>query len=75
MSIKHVTVETPWGPLQINDACIISEPKCVLVNAKRLERLEQAERTLAALEAAGVDNWEGYSEAMRSLSEDEGEED
>jgi len=33
----------------------------------RLDRLD-------ALEAAGVDNWEGYGEAMASLSEDEDDE-
>lgn len=32
--------------------------------------LALAERKLNALEAAGVDNWEGYGEAMRSLEEE-----
>jgi hypothetical protein len=31
-------------------------------------------RKLAALEEHGVDNWEGYSEAMRSLRTEEDEE-
>ena len=33
--------------------------------------LLQADRKLAALEAAGVDNWEGYGEAMRIKRESE----
>ncbi len=35
--------------------------------------LEDRDRILSALEAAGVDNWEGYSEAMRCLSDEEDE--
>lgn len=33
--------------------------------------LEERDRELTALEAAGVDNWEGYGEAMRSVMEDD----
>lgn len=33
--------------------------------ASKIERLEDAERRLDALEAMGVDNWEGYDDAMR----------
>ncbi len=40
---------------------------------ERIAELEERDRTLSALEAAGVDNWEGYSEAMRSLSDGEDE--
>lgn len=36
-----------------------------------LEQLREDSRKLAALEAAGVDNWEGYDDAMASLSEEE----
>lgn len=37
----------------------------------RLTRLVAAEDKLAALEDAGVDNWDGYSIAMESLREKE----
>lgn len=41
------------------------------------ERLVRAEKELLALEAGGVDNWEGYSESFRvaGLFDDEDEED
>ena len=35
----------------------------------KFERLENRERFLCALEAAGVDNWDGYEEAMRIAEE------
>ena len=35
---------------------------------KRIVELEEFERKLDALEAAGVDNWEGYDIAMDILS-------
>ena len=34
------------------------------------QELKRAQDELAALEAQGVDNWEGYGEAMRSLREE-----
>jgi hypothetical protein len=36
----------------------------VQVDPKELEQLRNDSAKLAALEAAGVDNWEGYSHAM-----------
>lgn len=36
-----------------------------------LKEAQRDLRKLDALEAFGVDNWEGYSEAMRSLEEDD----
>ena len=35
--------------------------------------LQERDRELTALEAAGVDNWEGYGNAIRSVVEDEDE--
>ena len=35
----------------------------------RYEELVEKERQLDALEAYGVDNWDGYSEAMGSIKE------
>lgn len=41
------------------------------ISSDRLKELEDSENMLNALVAAGVDNWEGYSEALRLLDEDE----
>lgn len=35
----------------------------------RIAELEKDSATLAALEAAGVDNWEGYSDALAGVDE------
>ena len=37
--------------------------------AQEIARLRDSERKLTALEAAGVDNWEGYSDAMQMMEE------
>lgn len=39
----------------------------VTISKNTLEGLEKDREKLRALQAHGVDNWEGYSEAMRSL--------
>ncbi|WP_456300276.1 hypothetical protein [Saccharopolyspora indica] len=41
------------------------------ITAKRLRDLEEAYEELAALEAHGVDNWSGYSEALICASGEE----
>lgn len=41
----------------------------VTMTRERYEELDAAENKLSALEAAGVDNWPGYSEAMKILAE------
>lgn len=38
-----------------------------VVTSERLSSLEEDESTMGALEAAGVDNWDGYGEAMEQL--------
>lgn len=43
----------------------------VEIDEKRLDSLYQAEKTLNALKAAGVDNWGGYDMAMEMLEENE----
>lgn len=43
----------------------------VTLSEERYHELLEAERKLAALEAAGVDNWEYYGEAMRPFHEEE----
>lgn len=35
------------------------------------QKLKNDSRELAALEAAGVDNWDGYGEALRSLEDED----
>lgn len=35
------------------------------------QELKQRDRELTALEAFGVDNWEGYGEAMQALGEED----
>ena len=40
----------------------------LLAAHRELAVLEANDRKLAALEGAGVDNWEGYDEAMRDIS-------
>lgn len=42
-----------------------------IITVSRLEELLEVERTLEALEGAGVANWSGYSIAMASLGEGE----
>ena len=42
----------------------------VEISPERYQELLDAERLLNALEAAGVDNWEGYDAAVESLDED-----
>lgn len=37
----------------------------VTISRKRLDELEETEREMTELQAQGVDNWEGYGEAMR----------
>lgn len=41
----------------------------VTISKARLDELEETERRMNALEVRGVDNWEGYGEAMRSVEQ------
>lgn len=45
-----------------------------MITSERLRELLDAEAKLIALEAAGVDNWCGYGDAMEILDEMENEE-
>lgn len=45
----------------------------VTIQRTTYEDLLRRSRELAALDAYGVDNWEGYSDAMQSLGENEDE--
>jgi hypothetical protein len=44
--------------------------RTVFIQRSTYVDLVERKRKLDALEAAGVDNWEGYGEAMRSLEEE-----
>lgn len=50
-----------------------AEPETITVSKAEFDRLVKRDAWLGALEAAGVDNWPGYSEAREYL-EEEGEE-
>jgi hypothetical protein len=45
----------------------------VMIPEATYNLLKESDRKLQALEAAGVDNWEGYSVAMRDFYGDEDE--
>ncbi|UVD36587.1 hypothetical protein RCXUPER_169 [Rhodobacter phage RcXuper] len=47
----------------------------VTISRAELDKLRADSEMLAALEAAGVDNWEGYSIACREVMGDEEDED
>lgn len=42
----------------------------VVLSIKRHKELVEAEEKLQALEECGVDNWEGYCDAMQMLEEE-----
>lgn len=47
------------------------ETSGVTITRARYRELLNAENTLEALESAGVDNWEGYDEALEDMEVDE----
>lgn len=49
----------------------MTDLKEVTIPGDRFRELTDAEAKLNALEAAGVDNWEGYDHAMDILNEKE----
>lgn len=50
------------------DAGLLINPRFqVAISPQRLNELKHAEVTLAALEAGGVDNWEGYDDSIAEL--------
>lgn len=52
----------------LTDAGLLINPRFqVAISPQRLNELKHAEVTLAALEAAGVDNWEHYDDAIAEL--------
>lgn len=54
------------------DAGLLINPRFqVAISPTRLNALKHAEVTLGALEAAGVDNWEHYGDAIAALHDDD----
>lgn len=51
----------------------MGEEETVTIRKTYFEELLQRSHELAALDTAGVDNWEGYGEAMRVLHGEEDE--
>jgi hypothetical protein len=47
----------------------MNEASSVTISLERFNSLLEAEAKLEALEAAGVDNWDGYDYAMEILAE------
>lgn len=45
-------------------------PDHVTITKEEYDALLRASQKLAALEAAGVDNWEGYGDAIFSVNDD-----
>ena len=56
---------------EICDHLDIDSREYTVVRQTELEKLYEAYDKLEALECYGVDNWEGYGEAMQSLYGDE----
>lgn len=57
---------------QLSNAGLLIDPSFqVAISPERLNELKHAEVTLAALSAAGVNNWEGYDDAISSLHSDD----
>lgn len=50
---------------------VFRTPDFVTLTQAEFDALNRDSDVLAALEAGGVDNWEGYDEAMRILEEDD----
>ena len=43
------------------------EPKTITITLDTYEYLQSRDNILLALEGSGVDNWEGYDDAMESV--------
>lgn len=57
------------------ETCTCHQQEYVEITVEEYEALLEDSKMLYALEAAGVDNWDGYSEAQEILEQMEQEED
>lgn len=55
--------------IEILRSTVLSDD-CINAFIAQLKSLEEDSKLLAALQACGVDNWEGYSEALRMVDDD-----
>lgn len=53
-----------------NDINAVSRPPTIMIELETYYQLVREAKFLDALKAAGVDNWEGYSEAIDILQEE-----
>lgn len=56
-----------------NGATEVDEPQTITILWSEYKDLQRAARELEALENHGVDNWQGYGEAMKEAYQDEDE--
>ena len=61
------TIELGQDLTQAMAQALVMAGSNIIVNSDRYEELLQAEKTLNALYAGGVDNWEWYEEALSEL--------
>lgn len=67
MKIKEIVNDMPAG--EAVDWLIENQDNFVLISKREYEKLLGRDAFLEALQAAGVDNWEGYCEAQEILDE------
>jgi hypothetical protein len=58
---------TAIAQILLNEGLLIDRKFQVAISPTRLNELKHAETTLGALEAGGVDNWDGYDDAIQQL--------
>jgi hypothetical protein len=63
-----LTTEQEWME-ELGRRTFPNQTRAIAHNEARLKELIEAEEKLSALENMGVDNWEGYSDAMSELRE------
>ncbi len=69
MTDKRFAVDIPAGSQESKmetEPIGVERERCE-ISVKELNELRDASIKLHALEAAGVDNWEGYEEAMKDV--------
>lgn len=49
----------------------MGDKSTITISLEKYYKLLEAQKKLSALECAGVDNWEGYSYAMREFYKDD----
>ena len=74
MSDDEVHDEDDYEEEIVSDEDVVGEEETVVEIAEtELEILEYRSKKLSFLEAAGVENWEGYDNAMEDMANFEGD--